>query len=93
MKALFDQLVSPEQKQLSDLVKAKGGMNILQNDDKMLLDFEKTVSKASGSPSIEGLRACQAKPGDADLEAGNLREDIFGGAQRCHVLPEVRSTE
>ena len=44
----------------------------------MLLDLEKTVSKASGSPSIdlEGLHTRQAKPGDADLEADNLREDI-----------------
>jgi hypothetical protein len=77
MKALFEQLVSPEQKQLSDLVKAKGGIKVLQNDDKMLLDLEKTASKTSGTPSVEGHRTRQAKPGDADLEADNLREDIL----------------
>ena len=76
MKALFEQLVSPEQKQLSDLVKAKGGLKVLQND-KMLLDLEKTASKASGSASVEGPRTRQAKPGDADLEADNLKEDIL----------------
>jgi hypothetical protein len=73
MKALFEQLVSPEQKQLSDLVKAEGGIKVLQNDDKMLLDLEKTASKASGSPSVEGHRTRQAKSGDED----NLREDIL----------------
>ena len=77
MKALFEQLVSPEQKQLSDLVKAKGGIKALRNDDKMLLDLEKTASKASGSASVEGHRTRQAKPGDADLGADLLREDIL----------------
>ena len=77
MKALFEQLVSPEQKQLSDLVKVKGGIKVLQNDDKILLDLEKTASKASGSHSIEGHRTRQAKPGDADLGADLLREDIL----------------
>ena len=33
MKILFEQLVSPEQKQLSDPVKAKGGIKVVQNDD------------------------------------------------------------
>jgi hypothetical protein len=79
MKALFEQLVSPEQKQLSDLVKAKGGIKVIQNDDKMLLDLEKTASKASGSASVEGHRTRQVKPGDADVPVGAdiLREDIL----------------
>ncbi|KAF8477646.1 hypothetical protein DFH94DRAFT_671862 [Russula ochroleuca] len=77
MKALFEQLVSPEQKVLSDLVNAKGGMKVLRNSDKMLLDLEKTASKSSSSPSVEGDRTRQVKPGDADLEVGNLREDIL----------------
>jgi hypothetical protein len=76
MKVLFEQLVSPEQKQLSDLVKAKGGIKVLQNDDKILLDLEKTASKASNSSSVEGPRTRQAKPGE-DLEANNLKEDIL----------------
>jgi hypothetical protein len=74
MKVLFEQLVSPEQKQLSDLINAKGGIKALQNKDKMLLDLEKAASKASGLPSVEGLRTRQAKPGDADLEINILRE-------------------
>jgi hypothetical protein len=80
MKALFEQLLSPEQKLLSDLVNAKGGLKVLRNNDNMLLDLEKTASKASSSPSadsVEGHRTRQAKPGNADLEDGNLREDIL----------------
>jgi hypothetical protein len=77
MKALFEQLVSPEQKMLSDLVNAKGGAKALRINDKMLLDLEKTVSKASSLPSVEGYRTRQAKPGDDDLEVDNLREDIM----------------
>jgi hypothetical protein len=60
MKALFEQLVSPEQKQLLDLVKAKGGVDVLRNDDKILLDLEKTASKGSSSlntdPEVEDIR-------------------------------------
>jgi hypothetical protein len=77
MKALFVQLVRPEQKLLSDLVNANGGVKVLRNSDKMLLELEKTAGEASSSPSIEGHRTRQAKPGDADLEVGNLREDIL----------------
>ena len=76
MKALFEQLVSPEQKLLSDLVNAKGGATALRND-KVLLDLEKTAGKASSSPSVEGHRMHQAKSGDTDLEVVSLREDIL----------------
>jgi F0F1-type ATP synthase membrane subunit b/b' len=77
MKALFEQLFSPEQKQLSDLIEAKGGIKVLRNDEKMLLDLDKTASKASGSLNAEWQRTRQAKPSDADREAANLREDIL----------------
>jgi hypothetical protein len=77
MKTLFEQLVSPEQKLLSELVKAKGGVNVLQNNDKILLDLEKTANKASNSLSVEGHHTLQANPADADLEINNLREDIL----------------
>jgi hypothetical protein len=77
MKALFEQLVSPEQEVLSKLVIAKGGVKVLRNNEKMLFDLEKTASKASSSPSVEGHRTRQAKPGDADLKVDNLKEDIF----------------
>ena len=79
MKVLFEQLVSPEQKLLTDRVNAKGGLKVLRNNDKMLLDLEKTASKGSSSPGVEGRRKRQARPGDgsADLEVDNLREEIL----------------
>jgi hypothetical protein len=77
MKDLFEQLISPEQKVLSDLVKAKGDVRVLQDNDQMLLDLEKTASKASNLSSVEGHRTRQAKPGDTDLEAATLREYIL----------------
>ena len=77
MKAVFEQLASPEQKQLSDLVNAKGGVNVIRNNDKVLLDLEKAASKVSSSPTVEGHRMRQAPPGDGDLEVGILREDIL----------------
>ena len=77
MRALFEQLVSPEQKQLSDLVTAKGGVNIVRNNDKILLDLEKMASKTSGSHSVEGHRTCQTKAANADLEVDSLRVDIM----------------
>ena len=75
MKDLFEQLVSPEQKLLSDLIKAKGGAKILQNSDKMLVDLEETARNVLSSPGVEGHHTFQPKPGDADLD--NLREDIL----------------
>jgi hypothetical protein len=89
MKAMFEQLVSPEQKQLSDLVKAKGGVDVLRNNDKILLDLEKTASKTSGSPSVEGHRTRQAKSAKTDLEVEDLRdilEDPNAAAEKNWVV-------
>jgi hypothetical protein len=77
VKALFEQLVSPEQKQLLDLVKAKGGVDVLRNNDKILLDLEKTTSKGSSSPSVEGHRTRQTKSANTDPEVEDLRVDIL----------------
>ena len=77
MKALFEQLVTPEQKLLTDLVNAKGGLKVLRNNDNMLLDLEKAASKASSFPNVEGHRTRQSKRADVDREVGNLREDIL----------------
>ena len=78
MKTLFEQLVSPEQKQLSILVEEKGGIKVIRNDDKMLLDLEKTASKASGSPNVEGHRARRTKSANADSKVKkDLKRDIF----------------
>jgi hypothetical protein len=72
MKAVFEQLVSPEQKLLSDLVNAKGGVNVIRNNDKVLLDLEKTARNAS---TVEGH--CTHQTNDAELEGVSLSEDIF----------------
>ena len=77
MKTQFEQLASPEQKMLSDLVNVKGGVNVLRNNDKVLLDLEKTANKVSSSPGAKGHRTRQANPGDAGLEVFSLREDIL----------------
>ncbi len=77
VKALFEQIVSPEQKQLLDLVNAKGGVDVLRNNDKILLDLEKTASKGSSSPSVEGHRTRQTNSANTDPEVEDLRVDIL----------------
>jgi hypothetical protein len=74
---MFEQLVSPEQKQLSETVTAKSGVKALKDDDKMLLELERTASKARSAPGAEGLRAPRTKPGDANPKADDLRKDTF----------------
>ncbi|KAF8259842.1 hypothetical protein EI94DRAFT_1812645 [Lactarius quietus] len=73
LKALFEQLVSPEQKQLAATVAANGGVKALRNNDRILLTLEKTTTNAPSVPSAEGQR----KPGDANPTADNLRTEIF----------------
>jgi hypothetical protein len=76
--SMFEQLVSPEQKSLSQLVAAKGGVKALRNNDKMLLSLEKeTASKAASAPNSDGRRMPRAKPSDANPNADDLRKDIF----------------
>jgi hypothetical protein len=77
MKALFEQLISPEQKLLSDLVNAKGGVNVIQDNDNVLFDLEKAAIKASNSSSVEGHRTRQAEQDRVDLVVDDLREDIL----------------
>ncbi|KAF8273628.1 hypothetical protein EI94DRAFT_1795034 [Lactarius quietus] len=77
LKAMFEQLVSPEQKQLAATVAANGGVKALKDDDKMLLELERTASKVISAPGAEGPRAPRAKPGDANPNADDLRKDIF----------------
>ena len=75
--AMFEQLVSPEQKQLAATVAANGGVKALKNNDKMLLELERTSSKAIRASSADGSRALRAKLGDANPNADDLRKDIF----------------
>ena len=77
VKALFEQLVSPEQKQLLDLVKAKGGVDVLRHNDKILLDLEKTASEGSSSPGVEGHSTRQTKSANTYPEVEDLRVDIL----------------
>jgi hypothetical protein len=78
MIAMFqlEQLVSPEQKRLSELVSAKGGAKALRNNDKVLLSLEEIASKAA-SVSSEGHRMPRTKPGDASTNADDLRKEIY----------------
>ena len=77
MISMFQQLVSPEQKSLSDLVAASGGVKALRNNDKMLLSLEEKASKGSSATSSEGRRMPRAKPSDINPNADDLRKDIF----------------
>ncbi|KAI9438361.1 hypothetical protein H4582DRAFT_257215 [Lactarius indigo] len=77
LKAMFEQLISPEQKQLAATVAASGGVKALRNNDKMLLELEKTASKAPSASSAEGHRAPRAKASDANPNADDLRTEIF----------------
>jgi hypothetical protein len=74
---MFEQLVSPEQKQLGAAVAAKGGVRALRNNDKMLLELERKASEAPSASSADGHRAPRSKPGDANQNADDLRTDIF----------------
>jgi len=64
MKVLFQQLVSPEQRRLSELVEEKGGVMALRGNERVFLDLEKAVSKGP-------------KLGDVDLAVDSLRKDIL----------------
>ena len=77
MKALFQQLVSPEQKQLSELVAARGGLKVLKDNDKTLLELEKTAEKVSSVPKAEVGRARGEQSKDTSLSADDLRRDVL----------------
>lgn len=66
MKALFQQLVSPEQRRLSELVEEKGGVKAFRGNEWAFLDLEKVVSKGP-------------KLSDVDPAVDNLRKDILEG--------------
>ena len=77
MMAMFQQLVGPEQKELSALVTVNGGVKALRNNDKMLLFLEETANKSSSAPSADGHRALRAKSNDVKPNADDLKNDIF----------------
>jgi len=77
MMAMFQQLVGPEQKELSALVTANGGVKALRSNDNMLLSLEETANKSSITPSADGHRAPRVKTNDAKPNADDLKNDIF----------------
>jgi hypothetical protein len=64
MRVLFQQLVSPELKQLSELVSLRGGVKALRGNEKTFLELERVVAHASSQSSVS-------------LEVHTLRNDIF----------------
>ncbi len=80
--ATFDQLVSPEQKELSALVTTSGGVEALRDNDKMLLVLEETANRASSTPGAEGHGALRTKVGDTDDLKIEIFEDPTAGVER-----------
>ena len=74
---MFEQLVSPEQKRIEATVAANGGEDAVKNNDGLLLELERTASNALSAHTAEGNRAPQAKPVDTNLNADDLKADIF----------------
>lgn len=77
MKALFQQLISPEQKQLSELVAARGGLKVLKDNDKTLLELERSAEKVSSAPKAEVGRTRREQPKGTTLSADDLRRDVL----------------
>ena len=65
--------MSTEEKRLLDHVQANGGIKAFRDNNKELLDLEKTVNKAT-SVEAEGGRAHREKSKDTD---DDLKKDIF----------------
>jgi hypothetical protein len=74
---MFEQLVSPEQKQLAATVAANGGVKALRNNDKMLLELEKTASKATKCRRSIGHFQVGRNLVMRNPNADDLRADIF----------------
>jgi hypothetical protein len=77
MIAMFQQLASPEQKQVSARVAEMGGVSALRNNDEILLSLDKTANKVSSTPSTEGHRALRAKHTEAKPNADDIKSDLF----------------
>ncbi|KAH9955358.1 hypothetical protein BC827DRAFT_878060 [Russula dissimulans] len=75
MIAMFLKLTSSEQKSISALVAAKGGVNALRNNDDVLLLLEETANKKSNPPG--GYRTPRTKQTDPKSNVCDLRNDIF----------------
>jgi hypothetical protein len=77
MKALFQHLVSPAQKRLSELIAKKGGSKVLHDSDTTLLDLEQTASSSSNQPGVHRHCIHHAISHDSNLKVVNLRNEIL----------------
>lgn len=84
--ATFDQLVSPEQKELSELVTTSGGVEAIKDNDKMLLVLEETATRASSTPGAEGPRALRTNVGETDDLKADIFEDPTAGVKKNEGL-------
>ena len=75
--AMFQQLVSPEQRKLMKEVADKGGEKALRGNDKDLDFLEKRANKFSNAPSVDGHRSRRTKDPEGDLNMEDLRNDVF----------------
>ncbi|KAI9464114.1 hypothetical protein BJY52DRAFT_887425 [Lactarius psammicola] len=93
LKSMFEQLVSPEQKQLAATVAANGGVNALKNNDKMLLELVKTASKTPSAPwanpNTDDLRMDILENPDAAVEMNQAMYYRKFEAQKCHIVDEL----
>jgi hypothetical protein len=77
LKALFEQFISPEQKRLSELIAAKGGIKACKDDNRKLLELEKATGKGPSAPKVEGSRARREQHKDTNLSAEDLERDVL----------------
>ncbi|KAH9953093.1 hypothetical protein BC827DRAFT_1273837 [Russula dissimulans] len=77
IEAMFQNMVSPEQRWLSELVAVKGGVKALKEDDKVLRELEKVVGKETGAPITKLGRTRREPSKDTNLSVTSLRRDIF----------------
>jgi hypothetical protein len=79
LKALFQELVSPGQKQILEALAKNGGVEGLRKNQNLreLRKVEKSVTKSPNQPKVEENRISPAKLRDENLELDNLKNDIF----------------
>jgi hypothetical protein len=77
MMAVFQQFISPAEKELSALVTTNGGVKALRNNDKLLLSLEESASKASSTQRAEGDVTLQTKANAEIPNVDDLKNVIF----------------
>jgi hypothetical protein len=73
MSDMFEQLVSPEQKRVAATV---GNGSVMALSDSVLLEVEKTSSKAPPSADMHQALSSRATPTDMNVNVDDLRADI-----------------